>query len=101
MPRAERARPWRAFYNLKAWKERRNVQLTAEPFCCMCEAEGQTTEATIADHVVPHRGDWSLFITGKLQSLCKFHHDAAKQREERFAERDARLGSAESSRPLP
>jgi 5-methylcytosine-specific restriction protein A len=40
---------------------------------------GRITAATIADHVVPHRGDVALFFGGELQSLCKTHHDSAKQ----------------------
>ena len=38
--------------------------------------------ATVADHVVPHRGDPDLFWHGALQSLCAEHHDQAKQAEE-------------------
>jgi hypothetical protein len=40
---------------------------------------GQTTLATIADHVVPHRGDWNFFLTGALQSLCETHHNSTKR----------------------
>jgi hypothetical protein len=35
--------------------------------------------ATIADHVIPHRGDPHLFHYGALQSLCKLCHDGTKQ----------------------
>ena len=35
--------------------------------------------ATVADHVVPHNGDWNSFWTGALQSLCKPHHDGSKK----------------------
>lgn len=37
---------------------------------------GITTLATVADHIVPHRGDPDLFWNGDLQSLCKDHHDS-------------------------
>jgi hypothetical protein len=48
----------------------------------MCEAEGRVEVATVADHVVPHRGDWALFWEGDLQSLCAHHHNSAKHSEE-------------------
>jgi hypothetical protein len=38
---------------------------------------------TIADHVVPHKGDWNDFRLGELQSLCKQCHDSTKQLIER------------------
>jgi 5-methylcytosine-specific restriction protein A len=31
-------------------------------------------QATDVDHVVPHRGDIKLFMTGELQSLCHSCH---------------------------
>ncbi len=38
-------------------------------------------EATVVDHIKPHRGDPSLFFgAANLQSLCKWHHDGDKQR---------------------
>ena len=48
----------------------------------MCEAQGLAVPATVADHVEPHAGDPDLFWNGKLQSLCKPHHDRDKQRAE-------------------
>ena len=51
--------------------------------CRMCEAEGYITAATVVDHIVPHKGDQSLFWnTSNWQPLCKPHHDGAKAREE-------------------
>lgn len=49
----------------------------------MCEAEGQTTAATVCDHIDPHKGDPDKFWNGPFQSLCKRHHDSDKAREER------------------
>lgn len=44
---------------------------------------GYATEATVIDHIVPHKGDPELFFDpDNLQSLCKSHHDSTKQREE-------------------
>lgn len=49
----------------------------------MCQEQGTVTPATVADHVVPHRGDQEAFWSGALQSLCAEHHDSIKQRDER------------------
>lgn len=45
----------------------------------MCIDDGQTTIATICDHIEPHRGDMAKFWSGPFQSLCKPHHDVTKQ----------------------
>lgn len=80
---AERsARPWRKWYNSAAWKAKRERLLAAEPLCRMCPADSKRW-ATVADHVLPHRGDHGLFWFGELQPLCKPCHDIRKQREER------------------
>lgn len=71
---------WHGTYR---WKQRRLQQLQHQPLCVMCLAIGRATAATVADHVVPHKGDYELFWHGELQSLCKFHHDKTKQRIER------------------
>lgn len=50
----------------------------------MCSGQGQQTKAVVVDHIEPHRGDYDLFWDiYNHQSLCKLHHDAAKQREEK------------------
>jgi hypothetical protein len=60
--------PWRTWYSLQRWRKRAKHQLRIEPLCRQCLAAGRTTPATIADHVVPHRGDWNAFRLGALQS---------------------------------
>jgi hypothetical protein len=45
-------------------------------------AAGGVTPATVADHVVPHGGDWNKFLLGELQSLCASCHSVGKQFEE-------------------
>lgn len=83
-------RPSRRWYKMRRWHVRRRAQLAAEPLCRMCAAVGRITAAEVADHVVPHRDNPHLFWHGALQSLCKRHHDGAKQREEAAAAREAR-----------
>jgi 5-methylcytosine-specific restriction enzyme A len=70
------------YYKSRSWKKRRAQQLRKEPLCAMCLAVGKAIPATVADHIVPHRGDWNSFRSGALQSLCKAHHDSAKWLEE-------------------
>jgi hypothetical protein len=48
----------------------------------MCLKEGKAMAAHVADHVVPHRGDWNKFVLGVLQSLCYTHHNAVKKEQE-------------------
>jgi 5-methylcytosine-specific restriction enzyme A len=67
------------FYSTASWRALRWAQLSKEPLCRMCQSQGRLTPATVADHVVPHRGDWDAFVGGELQSLCKTCHDGAKQ----------------------
>ena len=52
--------------------------LVNEPLCRMCKAQGQLVPAVIVDHIVPHKGDESLFWNVEnWQSLCRGHHDGA------------------------
>jgi len=41
-----------------------------EPLCRLCLEAGRVTLATVADYVVPHRGDFTAFRLGQLRSLC-------------------------------
>jgi 5-methylcytosine-specific restriction protein A len=46
------------------------------PVMSRCHDEGRVTVATLVDHVVPHRGDTTLFWDehGNWQSLCAACH---------------------------
>ena len=46
-----------------------------EPLCRLCLEAGRVTLATVADHVVPHRGDFTAFRLGQLRSLCADCHN--------------------------
>jgi hypothetical protein len=70
-------------YATAAWKRARDSQLKHYPLCRFCLDMGETKPATVADHVIPHRGDPYLFHQGELQSLCKLCHDSHKQRQEK------------------
>jgi 5-methylcytosine-specific restriction protein A len=67
-------------YNTR-WDKARRTFLGRHPLCVMCEGQGRVTAASVVDHIVPHRGDQTLFWdTANWQSLCKPHHDRDKQR---------------------
>lgn len=74
--------PWNAWYGLGRWRKRQRAQLLRAPLCCFCLERGHVQPATIADHVIPHRGNWNAFWLGELQSLCKLCHDGAKKQLE-------------------
>ena len=77
--------PWhssRDFYQLEIWRRRAKRQLAASPICALCWARGIVTPATVADHIIPCKGDWHALLTGKLQSLCAPCHSGEKQRIE-------------------
>src|SRR5262245_52875668 len=57
-------------------------QLMQHPLCKYCLQRGIVTAANVVDHVVPHKGDWTDFITGELQSLCEPCHNSAKRQVE-------------------
>lgn len=69
-------------YGTKRWQKIRYMQLLKYPLCVYCEKLGKVTQATVADHIEPHKGCEHKFWYGELQSLCKHCHDSIKQREE-------------------
>jgi 5-methylcytosine-specific restriction endonuclease McrA len=75
---------YHGLYDTALWKRARKAQLNTNPLCFMCTKQGLTTQASIVDHIKPHKGDTSLFYDREnLQSLCKLHHDSSKQKQER------------------
>jgi 5-methylcytosine-specific restriction endonuclease McrA len=69
-------------YNYK-WQQARVGFLKKHPLCKMHEDIGRVVAATVVDHIIPHRGDMSLFWDrNNWQPLCKTCHDGAKQRQE-------------------
>lgn len=75
-------------YAHRAWRERAAQHLRRHPICVMCEANGRVEAATVADHIVPHRGNAHEFWHGQLQSLCASCHSSTKQRAEIAADRE-------------
>lgn len=87
-----------------AWQRLRAEHLAKHPHCVYCLREigmvGWSPAdvvlacaaraiseplGTIGDHITAHRGDRRLQLDPtNIQTLCKPHHDSAKQREERM-----------------
>src|SRR5262252_8071566 len=72
MPHAPHIHRW---YCTASWARRRAHQLMIEPLCRLCLEAGRVTPATVADHVEPHRGDYTAFRLGQLRSLCADCHN--------------------------
>jgi 5-methylcytosine-specific restriction enzyme A len=80
-----KAKPWRRFYDTAEWQALRTAQLIAEPYCERHNAKGEVIRASVVHHKTPHRGDWQLFVSSQLESLCKRCHDSEAQTEEAAA----------------
>lgn len=94
--RTERSR---SLYLLSAWRGRRKgatrvgglqeATLIRDGYVCqscgrLCTGRGKDADAPVADHVVPHRGNRSLFLDpANLQCLCKACHDRKTAGDER------------------
>lgn len=58
------------------WQRESKAFLKEYPLCEECKRNGKYTQATVVDHVVPHRGNDKLFRDkSNWQSLCKQCHD--------------------------
>lgn len=65
------------------WRKARRAFLSENPLCKTCEARDVVTEATVVDHVVPHKGDDTLFWDPKnWQSQCEPCHNTKTATED-------------------
>ena len=68
-------------YNYR-WQKYRRSYLIEHPLCQRCLERGRIVEATVVDHIVPHRGGQELFWdSNNHQALCKKCHDEKTARE--------------------
>src|SRR5688572_5778208 len=75
---------WQHLYKTARWQRLRDYQLSLQPLCEFCLITEDVTAANVVDHKRKHDGDLELFYDpSNLQSLCKHHHDSAKQMMER------------------
>jgi 5-methylcytosine-specific restriction protein A len=71
---------YRKLYDTARWSRLRHAQLMLQPLCEFCLITEDITSADVVDHRKAHKGDLDLFYDPEnLQSLCKHHHDSAKQ----------------------
>lgn len=81
--RSAEAREWRKLYKSARWSRLRQRVLDADPLCRYCIEAEVVEEATVVDHIKPHKGDPELFWdVNNLQPLCAGCHDSRKRREE-------------------
>jgi 5-methylcytosine-specific restriction protein A len=65
------------------WQQARAGWLAKHPLCVQCHARGLVVEATDVDHIVPHKGDMTVFWDrSNWQSLCASCHSAKTARED-------------------
>lgn len=86
-------RPWHKWYSLAIWERiKANFRSTDPMRAVVCQHPDPTRRlgicgraATDIDHIVPHRGNWELFLGGEnysnLQGLCASHHSEKTRRE--------------------
>lgn len=75
----------------RRWRNARASFLADHPICVRCLARGLTTEATVVDHIIPHRGDASSFWdVANWQSLCESCHNRKTATEDNH--REIRIG---------
>src|SRR5215831_3516542 len=67
MPHRPEVHRW---YGTASWARRRAHQLMIEPLCRLCLQHGIVTPATVADHVTPHRGDFTAFRFGQAAACA-------------------------------
>lgn len=69
------------------WQRARARHLRDNPLCICCQANGYIRAASVVDHIVPHRGDATLFRDpANWQSLCAECHNKIKSVVERLYE---------------
>lgn len=85
--RSSEAEAYRRLYKSARWAGKHGVraqQLKRQPLCEFCLKAGRITRATVCDHRDPKsKLTEDGFFRGPFLSLCKPHHDGAKQAEER------------------
>ncbi|WP_242848734.1 HNH endonuclease [Syntrophomonas palmitatica] len=69
------------------WRRASKLFLKANPLCRHCQREGKLIAAEVVDHIVPHRGDQTLFCDeSNWQPLCKKCHDRKTRTEDQHPE---------------
>ncbi len=73
----EKSKAYHNLYETYRWKTFSKDFLKSHPFCYICGAKSQ-----VVDHIVPHRGDLSLFYdVNNVQTLCASCHSRKTLKE--------------------
>ena len=65
------------------WQKASKAYLRENPLCVECLKQRRYVQATVVDHIIPHRGNEELFWNeSNWQSLCKSCHDRKTGRED-------------------
>jgi len=60
----------------RKWQVASKGYLATHPFCVKCLEKGEYVQAECVDHIVPHKGDMSLFWNAdNWQALCHSCHN--------------------------
>jgi 5-methylcytosine-specific restriction protein A len=63
------------FYDSQAWDRLRQIRLSMNPWCMVCESRGIGEPATIVHHIKEVRTHWELRLElDNTQSLCRSCH---------------------------
>ncbi len=69
------------------WRVARKGYLISHPLCVSCLKDKKMVKAEVVDHIVPHRGNKTLFWDeSNWQALCKKCHDRKTMTEDRYQE---------------
>ena len=99
VPESMRPKPVRqstAIYG-RRWRKARAAYLQKHPLCeCeYCRREGRHELATVVDHIIPHKGDMTIFWdSSQWQSMAKACHDRKTAKE------DGGFGNKPKHKPL-
>ncbi len=82
-------RPWDRWYGRAHWASLRTLCLARDPICMVCHR----LALTIADHIIPHKGNWTLFCDlDNLQGICDTCHSKKTATEDGgFGNRPSRV----------
>lgn len=85
------------------WQKARATFLMRHPLCVCHLANGKVEPAGVVDHIVPHKGDQSLFWdSGNWQALCDDCHKRIKASvEDAYLKGDATVEDLRLDREMP
>lgn len=75
--------PWHVWYRKAPWTGKHGLRALVlgkaeNAICCICHR----APSTVADHIIAHKGDWSLFTRlDNLQGACAPCHNQKTARE--------------------